>query len=155
MIDSDDNTRTQRLTAIAVGLAIVCLVICLTTWFQVSGYSYGMFYGVFSDSPASGFAIHAPDYYQSINSWYFFISVCLAVFLLGKLLGRSLLAVIVRVLAICISTFPFFNMLIYKFAVLSSRKEWLETSIYMDCVCLILIASIVGIEILVYISHNG
>jgi Fe2+ transport system protein B len=117
-----------------------------------------MFYGVFADPPNfSGLAIGGPNYYQSINIWYFTIEICLVVYMVGMLLGRALPAVLVRILALCVSTFPFINMLMYKFPVRdsSSRKEWLETSIYLDCICLVFVAAIVGIEFIMYTSRKN
>jgi hypothetical protein len=110
--------RTAMLNAITVGLAIVCFAVSLTDWFHVSGRKYGMFYGVFVNPPPSGFSGDGPDYYQSINGWYFVISICLIVFLAGKLFGRSLPAAAARIFVLCVSVFPFVNMLKWKYLVM-------------------------------------
>lgn len=157
MSNLDDKTHGRKRTFIGIGLTSICLIICLIDWFQVSGSEYGIFYGVFADpQDFSGFAVGGPNYYQSINIWYFTIIICLIIYMVGVLLGRSLPAVIARGLALCIATFPFFNMLMYKLAVSdsSTRKDWLEPSIYLDFVCLILIATIIGTEIITYLSRK-
>lgn len=141
---------------LTVGLATICLAVCLTYWFRVSGSRYGMFYGVFVNPPPSGFAVHGPNYYQSINSWYFVISLCLLVFVVGKLLGRSLPAVAARIFALCVAVFPFVNMLMYKYDVMTVELnyEWLKTSTYLDWACMIVMVSIMCIEIISLISRN-
>lgn len=156
MNDCDDNLRKRMLDALTLGLAIVCFAVCLTDWFQVSGGRYGMFYGVFVDPPPSGFSADGPNYFQSVNSWYFFISICLLLFLAGKLFGRSFPAVIVRIFTLCVAVFPFLNMLTYKYDVMTVELhyEWLEISIYLDWACLIAMTGIMFIETISLISRN-
>lgn len=144
------------LNVLTMGLAVVSLVVCLTDWFHVSGSEYGMFYGVFVDPPSSGFSGDGPNYYQSINSWYFYISICLVLYLAGKFLGQSLPAVVARIFALCVAVFPFMNMLQWKYLVMTVELdyEWLETSIYLDWGCLIALVTIMFIEIITLISRN-
>jgi hypothetical protein len=148
------------LNSVVSGFGAICLVMVLVTWYQLSKNYYGMFYGVFAALPKTGFSGVEFNHFQSINCWYFAVGTCLAVYLAGRFLGGSLAAVVVRLLALCISTYPFANMLMYKFANHKffnedwyHRYEWIEASIYLDIACLVLMAVITGLEIIKYLSR--
>lgn len=147
------------LNAVITGLGTICLAIVLVTWYQLSRNYYGMFYGVFAAPPKTGFSGVEFNHFQSINCWYFTIAICLMVYLACRFLGGSLTAVVVRIVALCISTYPFANMLIYKFSNQNFfnedwyyRYEWLEASVYLDIACLVLMAVITGLEMIKYLS---
>ena len=137
-------------------LTIVAVALCLIDWFQVSGYKYGYFYGVFKDPPMNGFSADGPNYYQSINTWYFVISLCLLVFLSGKIARWAVASNIICIVALCVSIFPFWNMLDFKTDVLSrfNSYNWLSISIYLDWFCLVAIITLLFFEILLMISNK-
>lgn len=143
------------LNAALLGLAAICLATVLVAWYQLSKNHFGMFYGVFAEPPKSGFSGIGFNHFQSINCWYFTIGICLVVYLAGRFLGGSITAVVIRLLALSISTYPFMNMLMYKFALgdLTRPYEWLEASVYLDIASLILMAAITGLEIIKYLSR--
>ena len=108
-------------------------------WANVSGNEYGLFYGVFSDPPFTGMVAHGPNYYQSINTWYFWISICLVGCLTTKFLRESIIlrgTCVLLLLFVLISTW---EMLQYKRHVSDIARgsfyhsyPWLESSIYWD-----------------------
>lgn len=144
------TTRARMLNILTGVLVMVCLAVCLMDWFQVSGRRYGMFYGVIVDPPPSGFAVHGPNYYQSINTWYFIISICTIVFFAARLLGSAVASVGARILTLCVAVISFVNMLSYKYDVMTVKLpyEWLEISIYLDWWCLITMAIVMCLEMI-------
>ena len=140
------RTRLQ----IPVFLAVVCVCVSLLSWTLVSGLKYGPFYGVFSDPPSSGFAVHGPNYYQSMNIWYLVITLCFAAYVVLAT-REGIDGFILRIAVLCIAVYPFFNMLSFKYDVIvnSGLRDytWLQNSIYTDVFCLVSIVSIMTIEI--------
>lgn len=138
-------------------LVIASLALCFLNWTLLSGLEYGYFYGVFSAIPPNGFAAHGPNHFQSMNIWYAVISICFAVYLIAQSLKSSIVGLIIRVIALCVSIYPYCTMLLYKYEVLktnsfvltlSNSYGWLWNSVYIDVVCLIAITVVLGIEIL-------
>jgi len=135
---------------LTVSLATTSIALSFLNWTLLTGREYGHFYGVFSDPPTYGFAAHGPNYYQSINIWYIKIILCFVAYLSMRYLGSTIHGLVIRVLALCVAVYPFFNMLFFKYGVLdiTDRYAWLRNSVYLDWFCLTAIGFIIGFEII-------
>lgn len=140
-----------------LALAVTCIGLCFLNWSRLSGLEYGYFYGVFSDPPTNGFAAHGPNHFQSINIWYVIIIVCLSLYVVGHYLRSLRGASVIKLLALCVTVFPYYNMLDYKFYLRDrwSRYDWLESSFYIDIGCSLVLLGLLAIEILIAIRSAG
>lgn len=131
-------------------IATVCIVLCFLNWTWLSGLEYGYFYGVFSDPPTYGLAAHGPNYFQSMNIWYLVIILCFLVYLAASF-RQATDGFVIRIAALCVAIYPYFNMLSFKYDVIvnSGRRDysWLQNSIYVDVFCLVAIVVLMCIEI--------
>lgn len=134
-----------------VFIGAACVGLSVLNWTLLSGLDYGPFYGVFMDPPSTGFSADGPNYYQSLNLWYLMITLCFAAYIAFS--RRSEIdGFILRVAALCLAIYPFFNMLSFKYDVIvnSGRLDyrWLQNSIYVDVFCLASIVVLMTIEIM-------
>ena len=136
---------------LAVFIAAACMFLCFLNWTLLSGLEYGYFYGVFRDPPTSGLVAHGPNYYQSMNVWYLVITLSFLVYVAARF-RQTLYGFVMRVAALCVAIYPFFNMLYYKYdvMVISQKRDVsrLQNSIYVDVFCLVSIVVLVGFEIM-------
>jgi hypothetical protein len=132
-------------------IATLCIALCLLNWTWLSGLEYGYFYGVFSDPPMNGFAVHGPNYYQSMNIWYLTITVCFTACVVFAV-RRELDGFILRMAALCIAIYPYFKLLDFKYDVLvnSGRRDysWLQNSLYIDGFCVLSVFILLCVEIM-------
>jgi hypothetical protein len=122
---------------ISISLALFSIGICLFIWGQVSGLEKGYFYGVFQSPPYTGIIAHGPNFFQSINIWYFIIAVGFCVYIVGKFLKSWTASNSVCILSLCAGIYPYWDMFSYKKEVLAMKTKfsyeyWLNNSIYFD-----------------------
>jgi hypothetical protein len=145
-----------RLKVASIAIAAVSLVVSIFMWAQLSGIEYGFFYGVFQDPPNSGFAAHGPNYYQSLNIWYFWISLCLSIVIIAKFFRHTIIGGVISILLLAFSAISTWNMTEYKQLVIEVRGDsfalynpypWLNSSIYFDWLLLFAFIVLLVIEI--------
>ncbi|MEP6946606.1 MAG: hypothetical protein ABJA02_11875 [Acidobacteriota bacterium] len=138
-------------------LAAVCIGLCFLNWSRLSGLEYGYLYGVFNDPPSNGFVANGPNHFQSMNIWYVVIITCLSLYVVGFYLGSRRGASVIRLLALCVTIFPYYNMLDYKFYLRDSwiRYDWIESSFYIDIGCAVVLLGLLAKEILFAIRSVG
>lgn len=142
---------------LATILALASLAVCVLNWSELSGLEYGYFYGVFANPPSSGFSGDSPNYFQSINIWYFVIVICLLIYLIAKLLKPPVVSLILCISALSVSVFPLWNMLGFKYEVLEMHSPyypWLSNSIQLDVLCAAAISITIFIEVILFISRT-
>ena len=143
---------SSRLNLIFTAIAISLLSVSIFFWAQLSGLERGFFYGVFEDPPNQGFAADGPNYYQSLNVFYFWMSVCVGICLSASFVKNKFIRV-VCILLLAFVTISTWNNLEYKNAVVALRSgfyfpyPWLKTSIYFDWYCLLAAAALLFIEV--------
>jgi len=137
-------------------LAVACIGLCFLSWSRLSS-KYGYLYGVFTDPPTHGFAAHGPNHFQSINIWYIIISICFAVYAVGHIFGSRSGGLVVRLLALSVAGFQYYNMLDYKFYLrdIWSRYDFLENSVYVDIACAAVLIVLLGTDIFAAIRSAG
>lgn len=150
---------THRRIPIAIPLGAVVLILSCFTWGALSGLERGFFYGVFSNPPTSGFAAYGPNYYQELNTWYFWI-VLLTTALIVLALWSSNLGSLLKTLLCCVSIFPYWNMFDFKFTVLGLELcceyyPWLQTSVYLDMLAAGCIVAILSLELLALVKAGN
>jgi hypothetical protein len=131
-------------------LATAVIVLSILSWTLLSGPERGFLYGVFIDPPNSGFAAHGPNYFQSVNIWYFMITA----FFVGYcsfISWERIDGLILRMVALVISTYPLINMLLFKYDVIvnsgvANNYKWLQNSVYTDIFSLIMIVVLIALE---------
>ena len=158
MVRSDSTpSQIRKLGWLPAVLAAVCIGICFLNWSRLSGLKYGYFYGVFADPPSNGFSIGGPNHFQSMNVWYVVIITCLIIYVFGRFLGSRLGGPVIRLTALCVTVFPYYNMLDYKFYIrdIWNRYDWLENSFYLDIGCAAVIVGLLGTELLFVIRSSG
>lgn len=122
---------------IPISLALFSVGICLFIWGQVSGLEKGYFYGVFQSPPYTGVIAHGPNFFQSINIWYFIIAVGFCIYIVGKFLKSRTASNAICMLSLSVGIYPYWNMFSYKNEVLAMKTKfsyeyWLNNSIYFD-----------------------
>ena len=146
----------NRLKVVSIAIAAVSLAAALFLWAQLSGFEYGFFYGVFADPPNNGFAAHGPNYYQSLNIWYFWVSLCLSVVLIVKFFKHTIIGGVFSILLLAFSAISIWNLTEFKKMVIDVRGDsfawynpypWLERSLYFDWFCLSSLIVLLVIEI--------
>lgn len=140
----------------SIAISAVSLTVSLFMWAQLTGFEYGFFYGVFHDPPQIGFAAHGPNYYQSLNIWYFSIAICLTFVVTAKVFRHSITSGVLCILVLAFVTISTWNMTEYKQTVLAVRGNsffwfdaypWLNSSIYSDWFCIFAFGVLLVLEI--------
>jgi hypothetical protein len=122
---------------ISVTLGSFSLAACFLIWGLLSGFEMGYFYGVFQDPPSNGFGAHGPNFFQSINIWYFIIGVGFCIYIIGESIKPLVASSAVCILSLIVSIYPYWDMLSFKKEILSMQDKfsydyWLNNSIYFD-----------------------
>jgi hypothetical protein len=147
-----NRLRTASLAIVAVSLAVSMFM-----WAHLSGFEYGFFYGVFRNPPSDGFAAHGPNYYQSLNAWYFSISLCLSFVMTAKFFRHTIVSGVLCILLLAFITVSTGEMIEYKNLVIAGLPgysslwfdpyPWLNSSIYFDGFCIFAFVVLLVIEI--------
>ena len=130
--------KNRNLLKIAsIILALVSLAIGLFFWGELSGFEKGYFYGIFQNPPQTGTVVFTFNHFQSINIWYFIITVGFCVYIIGKFLKPLLVSSSICILSLSIVFYPFWDMLQYKNEMLNVSHHyredfWFNISIYFD-----------------------
>lgn len=143
-------------------IAAVSLVVSIFMWAQLSGFEYGFFYGVFQNPPNNGFSADGPNYYQSLNIWYFWVSLCLSVVIIAKFFRHAIIGGVICIPLLAFSTVSIWNMTEFKKLVIEVRGDsftwfdpypWLNSSLYSDWFCLFALIILLVFEILMMRSE--
>jgi hypothetical protein len=150
---------TYRRIPITIPLAVAVLILSCFAWGSVSGLEKGFFYGLFSNPPTSGFAAHGPNYYQELNSWYFWI-VLSAATLIILTFWSSHIGSLIKILLCCFSLISFWNMFDFKLSVLGLDRcckdyPWLRTSVYLDLFTALALFGILSKELISLVKASS
>lgn len=146
--------------------AWILLGLCLLVWGKVSGFEKGFFYGVFQDPPSfsspSGlsFSGGGPDFFQTINCWYFLIAACLSIYIIATFLKPMIVSCVICLLSLTIAAYPFWDSFNLKYGIIAMKANfpydyWLKISVYFDWFCLIGIMILMLIQFISLISNKS
>lgn len=147
------------LKIISIALALVSLAACLFIWGQLSGFEKGYFYEVFLSPPSTGFSSSGPNFFQSINQWYFIIAIGFFIYSIGKFLKSLVLSTIICILSLSAGLYPFWDMISYKREVLAMKTKfsydyWLNNSIYFDWFILFAAIILIFVQVTLFITRK-
>lgn len=139
--------------------AWILLGLCMLVWGKLSGFEKGYFYGVFQNPPHTGFSGDGPNFFQTVNCWYFLISVCLIIYIIAIFLKPLIVSSFVCLSSLSVAIYPFWDSFSIKYGILAMESKfsydyWLKISVYIDWFCLIGIIILMLIQFTSVISNK-
>ncbi len=152
-----ESKESIRITLAA--FAWILLGLCLFIWGKVSGFEEGFFYGVFRPPPPTRFSADGPNFYQTVNCWYFLIAVCLSIYIIATFLKPLALSCVICLFSLAVAVYPFWHSFKFKYGILEMKANfpydyWLKISVYFDWFCLVGIMILMLIQFISIISNR-